>query len=190
MEIKTIKYELKGIAPLLMHNGELADPENPFTKELKIINARRKKVDEDFQEISKLEFLGGLYTRKGKIVIPSELIEACLIEGAKKSKLGKLFKATVYLEGDYPLIYKGPKSPEALWKDKNFVHKAGARIGMSKIIRTRPIFKEWSLLIDVNYYSSEVEVEAITTALEYGGKFSGIGDWRPKYGRFIIKEVK
>jgi len=43
-----------------MHNGQLADPMNRFTKAIKEITGKRKKSDSDHMEISHLEFLGSL----------------------------------------------------------------------------------------------------------------------------------
>ena len=88
-----IEFKIEGISPLLMHNGQLANPLNPLVKQMKALTGQRKKTDEVHLELSRLEFRAGLYvSSSGAVQIPAELLESCLIEGAKKSKLGKQFK--------------------------------------------------------------------------------------------------
>ena len=42
-----IKLELTGTTPLLMHNISLADPDNPFVKEIQTYTSKRKKTEDD-----------------------------------------------------------------------------------------------------------------------------------------------
>ena len=42
MAVQTIGFRFVGIAPLLMHNGALANPLNPLVKEMKAITGLRK----------------------------------------------------------------------------------------------------------------------------------------------------
>ena len=51
---------IRGIAPLLMHNGQLANPLNPLAKEMKKVTSVRTKTDEHHLELQRLEFLAGL----------------------------------------------------------------------------------------------------------------------------------
>lgn len=109
---------IKGTSPLIMHNGRLADPLDPFSKEMKRLSGKRKKTDEDMAVMAVMEWCGGLYHSEGDIeiadgmvkwgngiipIVPAALIEACIAEGAKKSKLGKQAKAGVIVNDDVPL---------------------------------------------------------------------------------------
>jgi len=44
---KKLKFHIKGVSPLIMHNGELVDPENKWAKLIKEITPKKKKTEED-----------------------------------------------------------------------------------------------------------------------------------------------
>lgn len=187
---KVMAFTLTGTAPLLMHNGQLADPLNAFVKKLKEITKKRQKTEEDLREISRLEWRGGLYFDASLgPVIPSEMIDACLVEGAKKRKLGKAFKSSVFaVNGPYKLIYKGPRDEAGLWSDDAFRSVMSARVGTSRIMRCRPKFEQWSLKIEVMLLPGEVNPSDVADAIEAAGAMVGLGDFRPRYGRFTVTE--
>jgi len=188
--MKTMKLRIKGMSPLLMHNGLLADPSNPFTIETKKITSKRKKVDADHEALAKLEFLGSLYTNeKEAVIIPANMLTAVIINGAKHSKLGKVFQASVFADKNALLEYEGPKEPLELWKDESFRFKTSVVVNRSRIMRTRPIFNEWAVTVEFSYLDN-VEESEIITAMEKAGQLVGIGDWRPRYGRFSVEVVK
>lgn len=188
--MKTLKVKLTGVSPFLMHNGRLSDPLSPIVKEMKAISGKRKKVDADLEELARLEFLGGSYADKnGCPIVPGELIEAALVNGAKKSKLGKVFKAAVFCEGDFLLKYDGPKTMEKLWKDEKFRLTCAARVQNSRIMRTRPMFEKWELIADVEFLDDVVQEKDVMDAIIEAGRTVGIGDWRPKFGRFNVEKI-
>lgn len=57
---QTLHFRITGIAPLLMHNGRLADPLDPHSKALADAARRRGKIEADHLEIARLEFLDSL----------------------------------------------------------------------------------------------------------------------------------
>jgi len=184
----TIKIE--GVAPLLMHNGQLANPLNPLVKEMKVHTSQRKKTDETHIEISRLEFKAGLYLNaKGQVIIPSEVIESCLIDGAKKSKLGKQFKSAICVTEDALLNYGKPQTVEQMWaKPAEFVDVRSVKVGQARVMRTRPIFRNWSIEFELLFDSDQVNAENILGAVCDAGKQVGLCDFRPKFGRFQIVE--
>jgi len=116
MSIQTIGFRFNGIAPLLMHNGALANPLNPLVKEMKAITGLRKKTDEHHLELQRLEFRASLYLdAKGRVIVPSSNIEGTLVEGAKKAKLGKAFKSAVMVADDAVLDYGAQLTIDELW---------------------------------------------------------------------------
>lgn len=191
MKQHQLTFRLNGIAPLLMHNGSLADPFNPITKEMKKVSGKRKKVDSDFEEMARLEFLGGLYVNKeGRPIIPGILVESAIINGAKKDKNGGVFKSGVFCEGDFLLKYKGPATAEALEKDASFRLTCGVKVGQARIMRTRPMFSEWSVEVVVTYMPDVVDKDMVIQAIKKAGELVGLGDWRPRFGRFDVEIVK
>ncbi len=84
------EVELAGDS-LIMHNGQTADPLNPFSKAMKEISGKRKKTDSDYEAMANIEYKAGLYVdAKNNVIVPSRVLESVLVEGAKKSKEGKL----------------------------------------------------------------------------------------------------
>ena len=184
---KQIKFRVRGVSPLIMHNPQLADPLNHFAKELKKITSKRKKTDEDYAEMAHIEFLGGLYLDEdNKPIIPGETIEAAIVAGAKKNKMGPAAKSGIIVDGNFRLEYKGPKTPETLFADANFRSTARCRVGTSAVMRTRPIFKEWECEFTVNYLPDVVSAEDVIAFVENAGRLCGWGDWRPRHGRFEV----
>jgi len=71
-----LNVEIKGVSPLLLHNGQLADPLNQYTRALKQQTSKRKKTDVDLMEIRRLEWEGGFYRDdQDRPCIPGENIE-------------------------------------------------------------------------------------------------------------------
>ena len=58
---------------------------------------------------------------------PAENVEGMIRRGAMKSKKGPIAKIAITVEGNFPLLYDGPKDGEGLWADDRFVFKS--RIG-------------------------------------------------------------
>lgn len=184
----TLKLRLNGLSPLLMHNGQLADPLNPFTKQLKAVTGKRKKTDEDHEEIARIEWHASLYTDDdGRLAMPGENIEACLIDGAKKSKLGKQSKSSVFIDGTPVVEYGGRKKAADLWGDAQYRDIRGVKVGMARTMRCRPIFRQWSIDVDVKYNPDLIDRSDVLKSMCDAGQQCGLGDFRPKFGRFEVE---
>jgi len=201
---KQIKFKLTGVSPLLMHNGQLADPLNPIVKEMKRITAKgSKKTDEDHRILSDLEWAGSLYTSEpievsingsvqiaggGHLCIPPENIEAALILGGKKSRRGDAFKCGQFVEVASKLIHGGPSIMEMLAKP-GYRDIRGVRVQRNRVMRTRPIFRQWGAEVEVQYLPSILNESHIIDAMTTVGTIIGIGDNRPKFGRFTVEAL-
>lgn len=187
--MKQLKTTWTGIRPLVLHNGQLADPTNIFAKRLKEISGKRKKTDADFEAMSRIEFEGGLYLDDELgIVIPNDCLEACIQAGAKKNRLGKDVQAAVFVADEVvPIKYSGPKTVDELFADPRFVLKKGVKVTTSRIIRTRPMIPTgWSVTFTVEYDETIINEGAIRKAMIDAGALIGLCDWRPKFGRFTV----
>lgn len=185
MDNNTLSVELIGVLPLLMHNERLANPLDPAAKKLKVITAKRKKTDDDLENLSRVEFEGGLY-HDDKIgpFIPSKWILSMIRDGAKITKQGKdATRAIVLTETECPLLYKGPRDIEGLWKagfyDRRMVGNQKARV-----LRTRPRFNKWSLPFTLQFDETVFDRVQIERILTTTGRMVGLGDYRPTFGRF------
>lgn len=188
---KPIEFEISGVAPLLVHNGHLANPTAPIVRAIKEISSKRNKTDEDLMELARLEFHGGFYLdENGQPIIPGEMIEAMLVEAAKKNRLGKAFKAGIISDGNWPIIYDGPKDVDAMWADGSFAFQKMVVVSRAKILRTRPIFNTWSLKFTVHFLPDVVNESQVRQAMEIAGQIIGLGTWRPRYGRFTVNKAE
>jgi len=171
-----------------MHNGQLADPLNPFSKRIAALHGKRgqNKTDADIIEMSRREWDGSLYTSNGVPCIPADVLEAMLVKGAEKKRKGKQAKAGLIVEQDALLIYDGPKDINELWEAGTFSFRCGARVTQNRVQRTRPRFDEWSLEFKVSYLPSLLNADDLRSFLIVAGQEIGLGDWRPKFGRFTV----
>jgi hypothetical protein len=179
---------ITGVAPLILHNGQLADPLNYFNKEMKRISGKRHKTEADLAQLARLEWHGSLYLEGGKVCLPGEVLEAHLVEAAKKVKKGAQAKADLFCDGMFLLDYDGPGDLETMWADEAFRVTALVRVQRSRIVRTRPMFRRWSLSFEVLYNPSQLNLEEIAGFVRIGGEQIGLGDWRPRFGRYVMEE--
>lgn len=188
-----MSVELVGEAPgLILHNVRLSNPLDSVVKAIKAITGKRDKTDADYAEIAHLSFLGSLYLdQEDRVIIPDRMIEGCFVAGAKKTRSGPAAKSGFFAKGNSRLIYDGPQTPEDLWSDGTtpFVFTVMVVIQKVRVERTRPLFHEWSLTTEVSYDDEALNRAKVLEIFTTAGKSCGIGDWRPKYGRFTAREV-
>lgn len=189
MNYQTLRFRLSSVSPLVVHNGQLADPLNPIAKAMRKVSQKRAKTEADFEELARLEFLGGLYLHDGEPCIPGTLIEATLTEAAKKNRRGQQAKAGLLSDGMFPLQYEGPRNPDELWADQKFRLVAGVKVQRNRIMRTRPIFRDWSCEVSVDFLPDQLNPGEVEEMFRTAGAIVGIGDWRPKFGRFTVERL-
>jgi hypothetical protein len=188
--MKELRATLTGIRPLVMHNGLMADPTNPYTIRIKEICAKgsKKMTTADYEERDRLEWEAGLYwDDEHGLIIPSDNIERCVQLGAQKSRLGKDVQAAVFVAPNSvtKISYEGPKTKEALYKSKRFELRKGVKVQQSRIIRVRPMIPTgWSITFTLEYDETIINQKSLQKALVDAGALVGLGDWRPKFGRF------
>jgi hypothetical protein len=190
-----LSVTIEGIRPLLLHNGRLADPLDEYTKRLKVLAKQRDKTDDDHVAVHRAEFEGGMYWDKelGPYV-SADVLQAVIERGATRRKLGKQFRACVSVEmpstSGFALKYKGPRDLDGLWLDRRFVFTKGVKVGQKRVMRTRPRFPSgWSVTFGVEVMAGGATREQVRQSLEDAGLYEGMGDWRPRYGRFVVKDV-
>lgn len=186
----TIKVRITGTRPLLMHSDKFADPLNPLTKAHKELTSKRKKTDEDHEAIAKSEWLGGLYCDETGPYLPGVNIEASMIAGGKLSKLGtQLKRSTEIMDEKCYLQYDGPTEPEALWH-AGFYDARSVKVQQARLMRYRPMFTKWACECEVAFDADTINRNEVIKCLEDGGQYSGVGDYRPKFGRFTVEVMK
>jgi hypothetical protein len=185
-----MKIEMVGTAPLLMHNVRLADDQNPYTRAISKLTAKRsKKTEEDKLEIDRLSFAGGLYfDEEIGPYLPAENIFRCLMEAGSLTRSGKKIERGLIFDGTRArLEYDGPRDVESLWGDDGdspFVDRRMVAVQRQRIPRVRPIFPNWSASIGVEIDGQVLDPEEFEDIVAKAGKLIGLGDYRRFYGKF------
>lgn len=156
---------------------------------MKELSSKRKKVDADHKAMAKIEYFGGLYMDDDGPIIPGVMVEAAIRSGAKKTREGKDVQSAVFTDGDFRLEYDGPRTAEELVDDPKFRDETMVNVQKNKILRTRPRFDEWSAEISVQYEDTVVQESKLDEWITTAGLQCGIGDWRPRYGRFEVVAI-
>lgn len=193
---------LKGTTPLLIHNNRAANPLNDYSKAMKSLTAKRNKTDKDYEYIARVEWEAGLYLHDGIVAIPARVVEKTFLNGAKKIKLGTKYSSGAMLRDDYlPLMYAGAKIkidgdyqkeiPNLALDPFYETHKNQemVRVGKNQVLRTRPIFHDWSLDVAVFYDEGQLNRRAVKEIMEAAGSFVGMCEQRPRMGRFSVEDA-
>jgi len=187
--METIKFKLIGTTPLLCHNGRLADPLDEYARAISKVAKLRTKTEADHRELARLEFLGGLYIKNGKVGMPGHNLRSAIVGpggAARQSKKGKEAAKALRFPEFYPLEYDGPEDPNELVKLSQFLHRINTTVGRgSTVIRTRPIFETWAIEGELQYSPDYADRDDVIHWLQVAGAEVGLGDWRPaKYGPY------
>lgn len=186
--METIKAKLVGISPIMFHSERLANPTDSGTRELKKLTTQRGKTDETQLQIKELEWRLGFYECDGRPVVPADNVLATVLQGARKLKKGKDVSAGV-IEGapHFFLQYEGPKTIDKLKSDERFCDYRSVVISQRRTMRARPIFRDWSLDISLQFDSEIIQESDLKQALEIAGERVGLCERRPRYGRFLVE---
>jgi hypothetical protein len=193
--VELLKLKLTGLSPMLMHSDRFANPLDPGTKEHKVLTSKKTKTEEDHIAIAKSEWRGGLYWSDSVgVYVPTANIRSAIVEGAKLSKLGKqIQRGTLILEDKAPLKYQGPKDPEQLWAAGTYYDCRSVVITGKRLMRYRPMFRDWSVTVEVTYDPAQIEEAQLMRVTSDAGMLIGLGDFRPNkggsFGRFSVEKV-
>lgn len=203
--METVKVTITGTTPLLMHADSIdwgdkmeawkADPDN---------KAKSKAGDDRTPPWRWIGCLNWDDPKNGVVTIPSEYIMRSIMGGAAQVPTGKgkgTYKSLsqsgmLCSQFHWPLLVKGKTIPmPAVQKCLNLKNYAEnmeaanemgfslfakrAKIGMSKHIRVRPRFDDWSAVGEILITDEQITKPILQKILEISGKVKGLGDWRP-----------
>ena len=186
--MKNLLVTWKGLSPLIMHSCQCVNPLHPIARELKKYTSKRTKTEEDLLKISDLEWESGAYWKDDiGLYIPGENVEATIRNGAKLNKQGKNIERFVSVTYLYiPLDYGENLTKEQLINNYEYRDTRIMAVQRSKVVRTRPRFDQWRIQFNLMYDEEKIDLDAIIQALENAGKYVGLCDSRPKYGKFAV----
>ena len=170
-KMEKIKVKIKGKSPLLM---------NKFVVEAS--NARTKKIYVPEDEAEKKTYRNS----DGELCLPNTHFKASMIKAGTDFKMKGMktykeyIKSGVFIEEE--LIKLEPQEYE--------IHEEPVVIGSARVMSWRPKFVEWSCVFIINIEDDMINQSALKDILEAAGKYKGVGDHRPEYGRFVVEEYK
>lgn len=197
--MKTIAMRWTGITPLIMHADTLVDPLSPLKKAMERITAKRSnKTDEDHESIAQVEMAAALYwDDELGVYLPDDNVLKCLIEAARLTKEGKNVERGVRLaETRMPLKYAGRLSDrEALCKSALHRYRKPVVVSRQRVVRTRPIFREWSVDVTVHFDPQVVkDADLLLNWARVAGDMVGMGNRRigkgGQFGRFQVEALR
>jgi len=171
-----INATICGISPLLQHR---------FDDTQSTTDAKKQGRQYDAQTDAE----NALYkNEKGEVCQPSSHIENTMIKAATDFQLAGKGKKT------YKDLVKGSVFIEPLLiphKIQDWViDKQNVVIQRSRIVRARPRLDNWELSFTINIIDERLTPSIAKQILEEAGQSRGIGDFRPRFGRFKVKKFE
>lgn len=187
----SISVSVEGISPLLQHKYPLPD----FDSMSK--GGTVKTGEKDYTK----EWREYLYTdADGQIYQPSTHFDAAMVKAAGSFKVqggrGKsykaLFQGNVFCSPDE--IYHGIQIPDELDNDADkqlYLDVRPVVIQRARVARIRPAFKSgWKLDFEISVIDDQIPHNVVSEVLIMAGRTCGIGDFRPKFGRFMVTQFE
>lgn len=199
------KAIITGTKPLLMHQDNLDWGDEMLAWRKDAANKKRSVAGDDRSPA--WSWLGYLYHDGKYITLPSDNGMTMLREGGAGvpvpgAKGSKTFKAQtqsgiIPLEPDWEFFgadgKRIPVAPilalkgvEDFEEHLRVVRELGfdllvkrARVGQSKHVRVRPIFRAWSAQGTLEIVDDQITPEILQVILDVAGTYKGLCDWRP-----------
>jgi len=204
--MKQYNITLEGLSPLLMHNDNLAFNEKIKAWQKDPENKAHTIAGDD--RTPPWTWIGYLYHDGKHIGMAGDNIMTMLREGGVKVKTGngketykKQTQSGIILDQQQFQLFANGGQPVAIDKIKPLIGNLKfsdhievaeslgfellikrAKVGRSKHIRVRPLFREWVLQGSLTVLDPELTgltKETLTTIFNQAGALCGIGDWRP-----------
>lgn len=210
---KRYRFELTGLAPMIMHwdNIEWADQIDAERSRIKSDDKANFKAGDDRCPAN--TWTGYTYNDGKHIALPNDNLRTCIMRGAAKIELkgketfkklsqsGILFEEMfidMFVDGKQ-IPFEGVEAIKGTFKQHVDAAKAlgfkllvkRAAIGQAKHVRVRPIFDNWVLKGSFLVVDEQITDKVLKEIWRIAGLQIGLCDWRPgaprspgPYGRF------
>lgn len=118
--------------------------------------------------------------------LPSSHFEASMREAAKNFKKGKSNYKLIIMAGAFIGQDRIPLNRDA-WDE---IDRRLVVIQRNRVVKSRPRFNEWEAEFVVEYDAERIKPETLKNILIEAGSTKAVGDYRPKFGRFEVKEFE
>jgi len=133
----------------------------------------------------------------GEYIFPENSIHAFLMDAAKKhtsrppKSVGRTWTNYIKSSTIIPEAAKITPAGEVIQFGTMVNGNPSSNKKGSKVWKVRPLFSQgWTATIKITDLVGLLTTSELKAMLETGGKFVGIGDWRPSHGRFEVISVK
>jgi hypothetical protein len=170
----TVRVTIEGVADLLFHawNNESVEGKSNAAK-----GSKAKKTDDTESYVYRDD--------KGHICLPGEYLRMSIVTAAKfkqdprspRKSAMDLYKAGIVVTP--PLASLGSK-------DWDYLDRRRVMVQRNAITRARPAFKQgWRASFEITVIVPEyIDSATLYEVVAMAGRLSGVGDFRPTYGRF------
>ncbi len=174
-KMKQINVSIKGVAPLLQHKMSVEQEAQLVSKTKKSTGQSKGDNPESY-----------LYLVNGKICQPAEHILQAIIKRLGGYKIQGKGKKTYLEMGKGSLNIMPDMIPHKIqtWEPDSRTVVIKATRG--RVVRIRPKLNNWELEFIIELINEELPIEVIKSALDDAGREGGLGDYRPRFGRFIV----
>ena len=157
------RIEIRGISPIIMHNGA-AGLDNRSAANIEKAQIARKKgsnrTETDDDRLRELECQTSLWLdEKGAPSVPPAALRSCIEEAARKLKQGPQVREGLIIASVDAFDYdrKMGTTVEELGKTAQFT--VGVVVQRSRVLRTRAKFDDWGVVFTVEVVDELVDAE-------------------------------
>lgn len=187
----TVEVEIQGVSPLLQHRYPVPELDT-MSK-----GGKRQTGATDYTQEWRQYFYA---TPDGDLYQPASHLEGALTSAATSFKItgrrGKtykdLFRAAVFVTPD--TLLHGMSVPDELDTDADkplFLDVRPVVVNRARVVRIRPAFRAgWKLAFTLEVLDDQIAPELLNDVLTLAGRTVGIGDYRPRFGRFLISRFE
>ena len=173
----TVNVVIEGVAPLLMH-APTGLKRGSETK-------RGSCIPEPEEEAKKALYINP----DGSYYVPAAAILGCMREAGKSRLMPGRGKKSFKLAVMGGVLIQPDNVP--LTTPGYEVDQRPVVIQRARIIRARPRFEKWSAAFTIeNLDPGNLKEDALKGILEDGGKYNGLLDFRPQFGRFKVTKFE
>ena len=168
---KAYKIQLTGISPLMHSNPAAFIGVETGGK----LTAAKKKYDNEEEARMRLYL-----DKDGHYCHPTSAFRRAIGEAAKGRKINKKAARAVLMAAVFPLhelcIVRDEDGKPI---EKYEIDLRSVVVGNARILRARPKFSKWTMLLEVEIDDDFCDVEIVLEVLNFAGRIIGIGEYRP-----------
>ena len=178
-----VEVEIEGVSPM---------KQNRITElTMRSLTGKGKKITPDELEA---DWENKAYKDKKGFFIPGNQFQGALnvgmcvplpIKSNRVKMTRQKAKGTIFVQNN-GYMFNGGSKIKFDRDDNAFNTKLG-----DLIVQSRPIFKEgWKAKFELFIAQDWLTIEALKDGIEQSGQCHGVGSWRPRFGRYIVKSIK